>query len=250
MSLSRFAVKVCSRQGPNISPCRLRMNFDVPHDLRRIRGRMDDTDTSSVDLPSCLLYTYMYRGKGGMKRGGERMNQAQKSDKLAAEWQREDRGKDHGDKRWTGRTWSKGGAKSLQEGAEKKEWKGWRDGQRSTEVETRKGRGRGEREEEAQSVSLRAPAGGSSSCLPSQRRFLLHFKWWYSSITGWQLHQASCKHAKASSVKPADATHRCIQEESVSYSTSAQDLSALTTQQLAFLPSKAPVNTIYFNKSS
>lgn len=33
-----------------------------------------------------------------------------------------------------------------------------------------------EREEEALSVSLRAPAGGTSSCLPSQRRFLLHFK--------------------------------------------------------------------------
>ena len=33
-----------------------------------------------------------------------------------------------------------------------------------------------EREEEALSVSPRAPAGGTSSCLPSQRRFLLHFK--------------------------------------------------------------------------
>lgn len=53
---------------------------------------------------------------------------------------------------------------------------GWTGG---SEVETRRGRRRGEkreREEEAPSVSLRAPAGGSSSCLPSQRRFLLHFK--------------------------------------------------------------------------
>lgn len=112
------------------------------------------------------------------------------------------------------------------------------------------GRGKREREEEAPSVSLWAPAGSSSSCLPSQRRFLLHFKWWYSSITGWQLHQASCKHAKASSVKPADATHRCIQEESVSYSASAQDLSALTTHQLAFLSGKPRVNTIHLNKST
>lgn len=51
---------------------------------------------------------------------------------------------------------------------------GWTGG---SEVETRRGRGeKREREEEAPSVSLRAPAGGSSSCLPSQRRFLLHFK--------------------------------------------------------------------------
>lgn len=110
------------------------------------------------------------------------------------------------------------------------------------------GEGKGRGEEEVPSVSLRAPAGGSSSCLPSQRRFLLHFKWWYSSITVWQLHQASCKHAKASSVKPADATHRCIQEESVSHSASAQDLSALTTHQLAFLSGKLRVNIIHFNK--
>lgn len=52
----------------------------------------------------------------------------------------------------------------------------------SSEVETRRGRpktGRErkrKREEGAPSVSLGAPAGGSSSCLPSQRRFLLHFK--------------------------------------------------------------------------
>lgn len=126
----------------------------------------------------------------------------------------------------------------------------WRDGQGSSDVEMRRVRGKRERVEEALSVSLRAPAGSSSSCLPSQRRFLLHFKWWYSSITVWQLHQTSCKHAKASSVKPADATHRCIQEESVSRSASAQDLSALTTHQLAFLSGKPRVNTIHFNRST
>lgn len=45
----------------------------------------------------------------------------------------------------------------------------------ASEVETRRKTGEGGGGG-SPSVSQRAPAGGSSSCLPSQRRFLLHFK--------------------------------------------------------------------------
>lgn len=60
---------------------------------------------------------------------------------------------------------------------DKKKHETGREGQTGgSEAEKRSGIGKREREEEVPSVSLRAPAGGTSSCLPSERRFLLHFK--------------------------------------------------------------------------
>ena len=129
---------------------------------------------------------------------------------------------------------------------------GKRERERESEREAEWGReGEGEmremgRGEETSSVSLGAPAGGSSSCLPSQRRFLLHFKWWYSSITGWQLHQASCKHAKPSSLKHADANAGLHKKES--FNPATHRIYFLFYYTSFFSSRHCKINTIHFRQ--
>ena len=59
-------MEVCSRQGLNIPPSRVHMNFDISHDLRSITGTMDCGQAASEDsLVSLCKANRQTEGRAG-----------------------------------------------------------------------------------------------------------------------------------------------------------------------------------------